>query len=475
MKTSNKKRIYKESILVVSLFALCGIALYQFTKINRVNGLIRSSTIKQNSSGQARLGIHTPLNKEVEFFQYEFDATNGIEFHQPTGTHITIPKNALIDTKGKLVTGKVVVKFREFHDSKSIFLSGIPMQTDTNRNLFLESNGMLELRAFQGENELSLIEGKQISIDLAAKSRPSSDFKLWVLDKDKKWLNAGTFQTVNNSRRDQKLLLLDDEKKKRKNRSAPRKSDFQFEFNSNLENFPHMAAWKGVKWNLIQEDVNFPTVDISRIDWTDITMKKISNSSNEYSIKLTFSKEDYSGNFIDKTCSIVAVPADLTKKELQSKNDEFSDLNKQYEAFLVLAKKEEERLRAESALLNQFRANGFGIYNVDKLTNAEQLVKLDMHFDFESEMLLSKNPIQLVVVSPDRNTVLNFLPANWNNIPYLGPKTEIFASLPGGKYAFVDSKMFAEAVKEEKLSKTYQNKVSFKTRRLSKEEINNYF
>jgi hypothetical protein len=98
-----------------------------------------------------------------------------------------------------------------------------------------------------------------------------------------------------------------------------------------------------------------------------------------------------------------------------------------------------------------------------------------MHFDFESEMLLSKNPIQLVVVSPDRNTVLNFLPASWNNIPYLGPKTEIFASLPGGKYAFVDANMFAEAVNEEKLSKTYQNKVSFKTRRLSKEEINNYF
>ena len=475
MKTLEKNKFHKELILVTSLFVLCGFALYQFTKINTKTPNNPAKLMKTVPSPSRVARIHEPLDKTIAFTQYEFDVLNGIEFHQPTGTHVTIPKNALIDTKGKLVTGKVVVKFREFHDSKSIFLSGIPMQTDTNRNLFLESNGMLELRAFQGENELSLIEGKQISIDLAAKSRPSSDFKLWVLDKDKKWLNAGTFQTVNNSRRDQKLLLLDDEKKKRKNRSAPKKSDFQFEFNSNLENFPHMAAWKGVKWDLIQEDVNFPTVDISRIDWTDITMKKISNSSNEYSIKLTFSKEDYSGNFIDKTCSIVAVPADLTKKELQSKNDEFSDLNKQYEAFLVLAKKEEERLRAESALLNQFRTNGFGIYNVDKLTNAEQLVKLDMHFDFESEMLLSKNPIQLVLVSPDRNTVLNFLPANWNNIPYLGPKTEIFASLPSGKYAFVDSKMFAEAVKEEKLSKTYQNKVSFKTRRLSKEEINNYF
>ena len=475
MKTLEKNKFHKELILVTSLFVLCGFALYQFTKINTKTPKNLAKLTKTVPSPARVAGIHEPLDKTIAFTQYEFDILNGIEFHQPTGTHIVIPKSSIVDAKGNLISGKVKLKFREIHDAKSIFLSGIPMQTDANQGLFLESNGMVEIRVFQGETELSLREGKQVQVDLAAKSRPSSDFKLWVLDKDKKWLNAGTFQTVNNSRRDQKLLLLDDEKKKRKNKKASKKSDLQFEFNSNLENFPHMAAWKGVKWNLIQEDVNFPTVDISRIDWTDITMKKISNSSNEYSIKLTFSKEDYLGNFIDKTCSIVAVPADLSKKELQSKNDEFSDLNKQYEAFLVLAKKEEERLRAESALLNQFRANGFGIYNVDKLTNAEQLVKLDVHFDFESEMLLSKNPIQLVVVSPDRNTVLNFLPANWNNIPYLGPKTEIFASLPGGKYAFVDANMFAEAVNEEKLSKTYQNKVSFKTRRLSKEEINNYF
>jgi hypothetical protein len=475
MKSNEKNKFYKELILVSSLFMLCGFALYQFSEINKEIPKEKPKITTTVNAAEISAGIHEPLDKKIAFAELEFDVLNGIEFHQPTGTHVVIPKSSIVDAKGKLISGKVKVKFREIHDAKSIFLSGIPMQTEANRGLFLESNGMVEIRVFQGETELSLQEGKQVQVDLATKSRPSSDFKLWVLDKNKKWLNAGTFQTVTNSRRDQQLLQLDDEKKKRKNKGSSKKSDFQFEFNSNLENFPHMAAWKGVKWNLIQEDVNFPTMDIARVDWTDITMKKIDNNSNEYMIKLTFSKEDYSGNLVQKTCSIIAVPADLSRKELQAKNDEFANLSKQYEEFLILARKEEERLRAESALLNQFRANGFGIYNVDKLTNAEQLVKLDVHFDFENEMLLSKNPIQLVVVSPDRNTVLNFLPANWNNIPYLGPKTEIFASLPGGKYAYVDAKMFDEIVHEEKLSKTYQNKITFKTRRLTKEEVNNYF
>jgi hypothetical protein len=74
------------------------------------------------------------------------------------------------------------VKFREIHDAKAIFLSGIPMQTEANRGLFLESNGMVEIRVFQGETEMSLQAGKQVEVDLATKSRPSTDFKLWVYE-----------------------------------------------------------------------------------------------------------------------------------------------------------------------------------------------------------------------------------------------------------------------------------------------------
>ena len=98
-----------------------------------------------------------------------------------------------------------------------------------------------------------------------------------------------------------------------------------------------------------------------------------------------------------------------------------------------------------------------------------------MHFDFEDELLLSKNPVQLMVIAKDRNTVLNFLPSSWKNIPYLGPQTELVAALPDGSYAYVDATAFNSAVPANKLSSTFQNTVTLKTRRLKKDEINNVF
>lgn len=476
MKTRETKKIMKEITLVGSLFALCGFALYQFHNLNEISTPPVATQIKTESPIEIKNRILEPLDKKLAFTEVEFDVAQGLEFHQPTGTHVIIPKNAIVDKNNKAISGKVKFKFREMHDAKAIFLSGIPMQTETDRSLFLESNGMLELRVFQNNEELSLKEGENIQVDLAAKFRPSDEFKLWELENDIKWKKGGSFQTVNNDRRDQQLLQLEDEKKKRKKKKEPEKeSNLQFVFNANLENFPHMAAWKDIKWDLTKPDPNFNTSNIERIDWTDINMVKTPGNSNEYNITLTFSKEDYSGNLITQTCSIKAVPTNLSKKELEAKNSEFADLSKEYESFLELARKEEQRLREESALLNKFKTNGFGIYNIDKLSNADQLVKLDVEFDFENELLLTKNPIQLLVISPELNTVLNFMPSSWNSIPYLGPNTELFASLPDGKYAYVDASTFAATVKKDQLSEMFQNKVSFKTRRLSKDEVNNYF
>jgi len=295
------------------------------------------------------------------------------------------------------------------------------------------------------------------------------------LEQDKKWNVSGNYTTIPNENKNQKLLALDEEKKKRKSKKDSGNSDFQFTFNSNLKNFPHMAAWNGVTWNLIIPDPKFPTENIGRIDWTDIKMEKIPGSKNQYAIELTYSNFDYSNNLIEEKCKITAVPADLSKKDLKAIVADFAAKSKEYEEFLKLAKKEEDRLKAEAALLNKFSVSGFGVYNIDKLTDADKLVKLDMHFDFENELLLSKNPVQLMVIAKDRNTVLNFLPSSWKSIPYLGPKTELVAALPDGSYAYVDANAFNAAIPESKLSTLYQNSVTLKTRRLKKEEINNVF
>jgi len=468
--------VKKEILLVTALFTICGFALFQFTRIqDPVEG---KKKLEKNNSHKISLtsAILEPIDKKIAFKEFEFDVADGINAHMNSGTNVVIPKNSLVDQKGNLVKGKVKLKFREMHTANDIFLSGILMQTDENHNLFLESKGMMEMRVFKDQEELKLAEGKKVDIDLASFSRPSSDFKLWILDKDKKWMNAGSYQTTNNNERDHKLAELDDERKKRKKEKDSQNADkMQFVFNSNLKNFPHMAVWKDVKWDLVVEDPNFPKENIGRVDWTDIKMQKIPGKKNQYSIQLSYSTSDYDGQLVSMKCNIIAEPAELSKQDLKEKQNEFAALSKKYDDYLQLASREEERLKAEASLLNKFSANGFGIYNIDKLTNAEQLVKLDVHFDFEKELLLSKNPIQLMVVSPDRNTVLNFLPQSWNNIPYLGPNTQLFASLPNGTYAVVDSKSFSTQVPQGNLSSSYQNKVTFKTKRLKKDEINNFF
>jgi hypothetical protein len=476
MKKQEKLDFKKEIALVATLFGLCGFALYQFSKIQEEQGpKVKVKTEEKTQKENYLTGINQPLDKTIAYTEIEFEASQGVEFHQPTGTNIRIPKDALVDANGKKVTGKVRAKFREMHDAKDIFLSGIPMQTDENRGLFLESNGMMELRVLQGDEEVKLQEGSTVDIGLAAFAQPSKDFKLWKLEQDKKWNVSGGYTTIPNESKNQKLLALDEEKKKRKSKKDSGNGDFQFTFNSNLKNFPHMASWNGVTWNLVIPDPKFPTENIGRIDWTDIKMEKIPGSKNQYAIELTYSNFDYSNNLIEEKCKITAVPADLSKKDLKAIEADFAAKSKEYEEFLTLAKKEEDRLKAEAALLNKFSVSGFGIYNIDKLTDAEKLVKLDMHFDFENELLLSKNPVQLMVIAKDRNTVLNFLPSSWKSIPYLGPKTELVAALPDGSYAYVDANAFNAAVPESKLSRMYQNSVTLKTRRLKKDEINNVF
>jgi hypothetical protein len=477
MKKQEKLDFKKEIFLVATLFGLCGFALFQFSKIDATpSGNNIKSTQKEVEIESYLTGINEPLDKTLAYTEVEFDAVKGIEFHQPTGTNIRIPKDALVDNKGKKVTGKVRAKFREMHNAKDIFLSGIPMQTDANRDLFLESNGMMELRVYQGEQELKLEEGNSVNIDLAAFSQPTKEFKLWKLQRDKKWDATGSFITVPNDRKHQQLLAIDEEKKKRnKKKDSGDHGNFQFTFNSNLKNFPHMAAWNGVTWNLLTPDPKFPTDNIGRIDWTDIEMTKTPGTKDQHSITLTYSNFDYSNNLIEEKCKITAVPADLSKKDLKAIEADFAAKSKEYEEFLKLAKKEEDRLKAEASLLNKFSVSGFGVYNIDKLTDADKLVKLDMHFDFEDELLLSKNPVQLMVIAKDRNTVLNFLPSSWKNIPYLGPQTELVAALPDGSYAYVDATAFNSAVPANKLSSTFQNTVTLKTRRLKKDEINNVF
>ncbi len=129
---------------------------------------------------------------EKKFTTYEIDASTGGVIKHTTGSELTIPANAFVRPDGTPATGKVNVRYREFHDAVDIFLSGIPMNYDSSGVKYqLESAGMMEVYANQAGEELSLAKDK--SLDMALKNdikkEKNQAYNIYELDpKSKRWI-----------------------------------------------------------------------------------------------------------------------------------------------------------------------------------------------------------------------------------------------------------------------------------------------
>ena len=71
---------------------------------------------------QYEVGIQEPIEDGLPFEVVNFNADEGLIFHQPNGTHIEIPANSIVDKNGNEVKGEVAFKFREMHSAQEIFL-----------------------------------------------------------------------------------------------------------------------------------------------------------------------------------------------------------------------------------------------------------------------------------------------------------------------------------------------------------------
>jgi hypothetical protein len=110
-----------------------------------------------------------PPIKELDpvFETIEVDAAEGGKFIVPNtqGSKIIIPKNIFVDEKRNPITGKVEIKYREFHDAVDIFLAGIPMDYDAAGMIKrFETAGMFDIRAFSEGKEVFIDSGKVMKV-----------------------------------------------------------------------------------------------------------------------------------------------------------------------------------------------------------------------------------------------------------------------------------------------------------------------
>lgn len=411
-----------------------------------------------------QVGIQEPIDDGLPFEVVNFNAEDGLIFHQPNGTHVEIPANSIVDQNGKEVMGEVEFRFREMHSAQDIFLSGIPMQMNDNRDKHLQSMGMVELRVFKGSEELLLKEGKEIGIDVATESKPSDHYDLWFLNNDEDWEQRGSFETINNDRRDLALNNLPNP-----NKPIKPVDDLLFQLASD-ENMPHLKVWNGVDWKLIPGQNRKKLYRAMRINWDKIDITQIDKRNKHYRITFSSKKKDHKGNIFNESITVTATP-DVNKRDMKKLMAQYKEELEDFAEVLKNREIEEERLLEESAMLNSFSSNGFGIFNIDKLENTKLLAKIDATFDFEDDLNAKINKVKLMMICANQNTVLTYNAFDWDELPVIDDEVELVAALPNGTFAYVSAEVFKAKVQVTNISPYFENKRHFNTSKLSSEKL----
>lgn len=127
--------------------------------------------------------------KGIPYTTYTIDAAHGASFYHTGGSEIIIPKNAFVDGKGNTVTGKVKIKYREFHDAADIIASDIPMQFGP--DLHLETAGMFDIRAYQNGKEITARQGQSIHINMVSYVDDGCYNQFYLDDAKRQWQVTG--------------------------------------------------------------------------------------------------------------------------------------------------------------------------------------------------------------------------------------------------------------------------------------------
>lgn len=456
MKTSVKQT----GLIALSFLATLGSTLALFFLLKPTS---KDSISEENKTME--LSINAPIENGLPFEIVKFNTKDGLVFHRSNGTHVEIPANSIVDNNGASVYGEVEFRFREMQNAKEIFLSGIPMQMKSDRTSHLQSMGMVELRVFKENQELKLKSGSSLKVDIASEKKPDENFDLWVLTDDNNWEQKGTFETVQNTRRDNALKRLPKKPKKPK---KP-KDNFIFQLASD-ENMPHLAVWNNVDWQLLGTQNAHKLNRALRINWDKIEIKTISERKRTFEISFISQKMDHQGKIYRDSITISATP-DIEKKDMKKLLAAYNSALKDFEIVLKKRQEEEDRLLNETALLNSFRANGFGIYNIDKIEQTKILAKMNATFDFQSDINEKINNIKLIMICKNQNTVLTYYPSEWVTLPVLDDEIELVALLPNGEFAYVSGKEFNKQIRMNDIHPSFENKRFFHSTSISKDEL----
>jgi hypothetical protein len=179
----NFKKIIK-GLVVAAVVCIITFVIFTATKnkvIPNTDLSILKSTIKPPMPA---------INAPYETFTY--DAEVGDTLFTQNGSILIFPKNAVLNSKGEMVTGKIEIKTREFNDPLDYYMAGIPMTYDSAGVKYtFVSSGMIDIKAYQNNELLFVNPNAKPQLNLVSTNNEKNT-NLYVLDTTTgQWINKG--------------------------------------------------------------------------------------------------------------------------------------------------------------------------------------------------------------------------------------------------------------------------------------------
>lgn len=365
---------------------------------------------------------------DIPFTDYAVDAEKGDTIVYPSGSVLLFPKDAFIDKNGKLIQGKVDIKYREFNNPVDQFLSGIPMGYDSaGVHYTFESAGMCDIQAFKDGQPVFVNKNSKPIINIASQNKDIAQNLYYLDTATGQWINRGKSEILEVGKKEVTIVS-----------PKPSESDIAKPVKPSLldeslpiikvlidtNSFEELKAYHHLQFQLDKTETRFDP-EASNTSWTDIKLNKGDKhgmyiikftstygdkiKSVEYKVRPVLSEKDYAKALLlyDKQMSEYEknIEARLASNKanrdayikdsiknayIDKENEKTAQLNKIIEANNAAIEAQNKIVEAQNSQINNenmsrrvlrnFQIDGFGIWNCDKPVPPETFITVNSSF-----------------------------------------------------------------------------------------------
>ena len=175
-----------KGLIVAAVGGLIASVIFITTKNN-------NEALVTNNLAEFKSFIKPPMPQlNVPYEKFTYDAEIGDTLFTKNGSILIFPKNAVLNNKGQIVTGKIEIRTREFNDPLDYFIAGIPMTYDSAsvKYTFI-SSGMIDIKAYQNNELLFVNPNAKPQLNLVSTNKETNT-NLYLLDTvTGQWINKG--------------------------------------------------------------------------------------------------------------------------------------------------------------------------------------------------------------------------------------------------------------------------------------------